>query len=158
MVPAGGAGDLFCTLRARGQGHDEYDLSYFWKENRICSCETSAAKRNSFREYNTYIYKRGGRKSLLAAYAPGIHQRLSRQLPWIGNELVSSVCVLKQARGTLILPNQEHCWHIPSVISCLLFHSLQEACRQSREDLYLLVLAGHESLSGSYYFCRIGFS
>lgn len=28
-----------------------------------------------------YIYKSGGRKSLLAASAPGIHQRLSRQLP-----------------------------------------------------------------------------
>lgn len=29
MVPAEGAGDLFCTVRARGQGRDEYDLSYF---------------------------------------------------------------------------------------------------------------------------------
>lgn len=162
MVPAEGAGDLFCTLQARGQGRDEYDLSSFWKEHRICSCETSAAKWNSFREYNIYIYKSGGRKSLLAASAPGIHQRLSRQLPWIGDELVSSVCVLKQARWTLILPNQEHCWHIPSVISCLVFHALQEACKQSRDDLYLAVLAGHESLSGSYsfffFFCRIGFS
>lgn len=82
------------------------------------------------------IYKKGGgMKSLLAASAPGIHQCLSRQLPWIGDELVSSVCVLKQARGTLILPNQEHCWHIPSVISCLLFYALQEAHRQSGQNL-----------------------
>lgn len=89
-------------------------------------------------------------KFLLAASTPGIHQCLSRRLPWTGDELVSSVCVLKQARGTLILPNQEHCRHIPSVISCLLFYALQE-------DLELAVLAGHAGLSGSYA-CRVGFS
>lgn len=152
MVPAEGAGDLFYTLWARGQGRDEYHLSYFWKENWICSCETSAAKWNSFREYNICI-KKGRKKSLLAASASGIHQRLSRQLPWIGDESVSSVCVLNQARETLILPNQEHRWHIPSVISCLLFNALQEACRQR----FVLSCVGR-SWKFHPFFCRIGFS
>lgn len=93
MVPAEGAGDLFCPLRAWGQGRDEYDLSYFWKGNWICSCETSTEKRNSLREQQKYI-KKGRMKSLLAASTPGIHQCLSRRLPWTGDELVSSVCVL----------------------------------------------------------------
>lgn len=75
--------------------------------------------------------KGGGMKTLLASSATGIHQCLSRQLSWLGNELVSSVCVLKQARGTLILPNQGLCWHIPSVVSLLLFHPLLETERQS---------------------------
>lgn len=32
--------------------------------------------------------------------------------------------MLKQARGTLILPNQGLCWHIPSLVSILLFYPL----------------------------------
>lgn len=81
---------------------------------------------------NFFFFKKLWMKSLLAASATGIHQCLSRQLPWVGNELVSSVCVLKQARGTLILPNQGLCWHIPSVISLLLFYALPETERRSR--------------------------
>lgn len=56
MVPAEGARDLFCTLRARGQGCDEYDLSSFWKENWFSSCETSTEKWSGGREQeNIYI-------------------------------------------------------------------------------------------------------
>lgn len=131
MVPTEGALDLFCTPWARGQGCDEYDLSSFWKENWFSSGETSAEKWNSGREQEART-KKGGMKTLLAASATGIHQCLSRQLPWVGNELVSSVCVLKQARGTLILPNQELCWHILPVVSLLLFYPLPETKRQSR--------------------------
>lgn len=46
----------------------------------------------------------------------GIHQCLSTQ-PWIDNELVSSIHVLMQARGTLIFSNQGLCWHIASAAS-----------------------------------------
>lgn len=90
------------------------------------SCEASTKKWDSGREQGNINQRRGrggSMKSLLAASTTGIHQRLSRQLPWVGNELVLSVCVLKQARGALILPNQGPRWHIPSVIFLLLFCS-----------------------------------
>lgn len=74
-----------------------------------------------------------GLKTLLAASATGIHQCLSRQLPWLGNELVSSVCVLKQGRRTLILPYQGLCWHIPSIVSLLLFNPLPETETEPRK-------------------------
>lgn len=50
MAPTEGAGDLFGTLRARGRGCDEYDLSSLWKENWFSSCETSTEKWNIGKE------------------------------------------------------------------------------------------------------------
>lgn len=121
----------FALCEPEARACDEYDLSSFWKENWFSSCETSTEKWNTGRKPEERK-KKGGMKTLLAASATGIHQCLSRQLPWVGNELVSSVCVLKQARGTLILPNQELCWHIPFVVSLLLFYPLLETERQSQ--------------------------
>ena len=50
-------------------------------------------------------------------FTTGIHQCLSTQLPRIDNELVSSIHVLMQAKGTLIFSNQGLCWHIASEAS-----------------------------------------
>lgn len=107
-------------------------------EDSFSRCETSAKKWDGAREHGNINRRGGGRgvKSLLAPSTAGIHQRLSRQLPWVGNELVLSVCVLKQAGGTLILPNQRLFWHIPSVIFLLLFRSHVKTERV--ETLFLL--------------------
>lgn len=104
-------------------------------------CETSTKKWASGREQGNINQRErrvGGRgmKSLLAPSTAGIHQRLSRQLPCVGNELVLSVCVLKQAGGTLILPNQRLFWHVPSVIFLLLFSSDIKTKRE--KTLFLL--------------------
>lgn len=111
--------------------------------------------------------KKEGMKTLLAASATGIHQCLSRQLPWVGNELVSSVCVLKQARGTLILPNQGLCWHIPSVVSLLSFYPRPKTEKTEPEktgkpclvnfvvDHSLVLLAAHATQAHRCEVCSI---
>lgn len=127
MVPAEGAHDLFCTLASQRP-----EPWWIWPQRLVNGGTDSLAVKQALKS-ETVVESReiltkgggegGGMKSLLAASTTGIHQRLSRQLPWVGNELVLSVCVLKQARGTLILPNQGPRWHIPSVIFLLLFCS-----------------------------------
>ena len=73
--------------------------------------------------------------------------------------------MLKQARGTLILPNQGLCWHIPSVVSLLLFYPLLETERQSGgrqgRDAWLALLtivsplAGHATLNIKFIGLRL---
>ena len=94
-----------------------------WKNNELCAKNGSCTKYGANAGHYTlkltekdYRVNAWGMGELyyLPFTTTGIHQCLSTQLPWVDNELASSIHVLMQAKGTLIFSNQGLCWHIAS--------------------------------------------